>query len=58
MATDVVVEIVFEDLGMGMDEARGVLGLAQARKRRPAWEDDVDQHQHLLDGSIDEDISC
>lgn len=44
MATDIVVEIVLEDPGMGMDEAGRVLGFAQARNGLPAWVDDVDQH--------------
>ena len=56
MAADEVLPRVGESGGRGLDVAGHVLGEVALVDRRPARVDDVDEHQRVVVGQVDEDV--
>lgn len=52
-----MLKVVFKDLIVRVDETGDILRFSEASERGPAGEDDVDEHEDLLAGSEDEDVS-
>ena len=57
MSADIVSEIVGEYLVERIDKARHVSDFAEPVKGHPAWEDDIDQHERLGGGVVEEDVA-
>ena len=57
MSADKMIEVIRKDLVVRFDEARHALDFAQGLEEHPAGEDDVDEHEDLLYGSVDEDVA-
>ena len=57
MAPNIMNEIVSEDLIVRLDEAWDVAHFAQPVEGHPAREDDIDDHQSLGCGVVDEDVA-
>ena len=50
-------EIIPQDLRVRVDEAGDGGGFAEVSEGNPAGEDDVDDHEDALAGSVDEDVA-
>ena len=59
MAADEDFEVVVgEGDVVGVYEAGDVVGLGEVEPGDPAWVDDVDEHEDLGGGDVDEYVSC